>query len=90
MEQGLSLIAYESWSRPQNRPVAAPMIATDSTPYTSTAICRPEHGGCGWRAGPFVTKERAKAAGDRHRQEEHGPAATEARRKARAQGLVTT
>lgn len=70
-------------------PVAAPMIATDTSPHSSMVLCRPEHGGCGWRAGPFVAKERAQAAGRRHREQEHGAANTAARRKARAQGLVT-
>ena len=64
------------------------MITTDTSPASSMALCRADRGGCGWRAGPFVTKERAKAAADRHREDEHGAQDTDARRKARAMGLV--
>lgn len=53
------------------------------------AVCHAERGGCGWRAGPFVTREKAQGVAKRHREEEHGEQATEARRKARAQGWVT-
>jgi hypothetical protein len=65
------------------------MITTDTSPTSSMAICHPERGGCGWRAGPFVTREKAKGAGNKHREQEHGEQDTDARRKARAQGLVT-
>lgn len=65
------------------------MISTDTSSASSMAVCHPERGGCGWRAGPFVTLERAKAAARRHRETEHSAQDTDARRKARAMGLVT-
>jgi hypothetical protein len=65
------------------------MISTDTSPTSSMAVCHPERGGCGWRAGPFISRDKALGAAKRHRELEHGEQNTEARRKARAQGLVT-
>ena len=69
--------------------VAARMIDTDSTPYTSLAVCHRDRGGCGERSPIYRTRDKARAWAERHREDKHPDLATEATgRAARRQDVA--